>query len=618
MILAIRKKVLKRVYCLILLSVSNAYLNAQTLYKGQTLDTENQPVPFVHIQLKGQYTGTISNVDGNFQLLLPVGFPKNPIVIVSSIGYVSREITLTENFNTIRLAEDVTNLGEVVVVPTDRARLLMEEVIKKIPDNYPSTDEKHTGFYRELAYWDSLRTQSVYAVEMVLDSYKKSYAKPVKTGKVKLLEGRRYEDETLDSLKNRFYAGAHDAHNLDFVAKRAGPLSKPDKYDFQLVDTVKNNGKRIFELEYKKKEKVLGKIFIEDSSLAIIRYESLAFYPESDRIYRDYTVDYTSNEGIWRLSNIAYNTAFGLAYGRIYLYTEYVSTDVSEEIEKLPYLEQFQYQDVVLDNTGAYDSTFWNNYNIIAPEKGVEELFASQKQLPQDQEAPTYEGINRRLEIFSRLRSSFSINAAFVTVAEQKITYQNDAFTVDEALKEKLQPAIFIATAVQYEIRDDLYIGFRSTIPITTTVINAFDLELIREFNLNKKGRPISFSPGFSFGYLATSKKLRDVSAEGNFSVRGTEFDSGEANLFLQQRAFRIKPTLSVGVEISRKIQLALTSGLNINLAEATGLYFDESDQFFLKQKARFLRNGNESLNISNNQPLLNRWNAAFQVFWRF
>lgn len=84
--------------------------------KGKVLDSNGEGLPGASVLLKGTTIGVISDVDGSFQLEIPDDV-SSPVLIVSFIGYQPQEIQVgNQSEITITLAEDFSNLEEVVVV----------------------------------------------------------------------------------------------------------------------------------------------------------------------------------------------------------------------------------------------------------------------------------------------------------------------------------------------------------------------------------------------------------------------------------------------------------------------------------------------------------------------
>lgn len=82
--------------------------------KGSVVDETNIPLPGVSIIIKGTTTGTVTDINGNFELNAPEG----SILQVSFIGYGTKEITITSETSELNivLTEETENLEEVVIV----------------------------------------------------------------------------------------------------------------------------------------------------------------------------------------------------------------------------------------------------------------------------------------------------------------------------------------------------------------------------------------------------------------------------------------------------------------------------------------------------------------------
>ena len=81
--------------------------------KGQVIDAQTgDPVIGVNVLVKGTTNGTITDIDGKYELNAPLG----AVLQISFIGYKTVEITATASEQTIKLQEDTETLEEVVVV----------------------------------------------------------------------------------------------------------------------------------------------------------------------------------------------------------------------------------------------------------------------------------------------------------------------------------------------------------------------------------------------------------------------------------------------------------------------------------------------------------------------
>ena len=96
--------------------VSVSSLLAQGLpVRGTVISaTDNQPLIGVNIVEKGTTNGSVTDLDGNFQLSVS----ENAVLIVSYIGYVEQEVKVSpgKSVYNVTLKEDSRALDEVVVV----------------------------------------------------------------------------------------------------------------------------------------------------------------------------------------------------------------------------------------------------------------------------------------------------------------------------------------------------------------------------------------------------------------------------------------------------------------------------------------------------------------------
>ena len=81
---------------------------------GNVIGEDGSPMIGVSIQVKGKAVGTVTNIDGNYRLVLP---NNSDAIVVTYVGYVPQEISLkNNNWQRIALKEDANMLDAVVVV----------------------------------------------------------------------------------------------------------------------------------------------------------------------------------------------------------------------------------------------------------------------------------------------------------------------------------------------------------------------------------------------------------------------------------------------------------------------------------------------------------------------
>jgi TonB-linked SusC/RagA family outer membrane protein len=82
---------------------------------GKVFNSANEPLPGANVTLKGTNIGTTSDKTGYFSLSVPDN--KTVVLIISSVGFTSQEVDVTNNENvTVSLKEGSSELADVVVV----------------------------------------------------------------------------------------------------------------------------------------------------------------------------------------------------------------------------------------------------------------------------------------------------------------------------------------------------------------------------------------------------------------------------------------------------------------------------------------------------------------------
>ena len=96
----------------ILLCAPQAF--AQKVVKGKVVDAKNEPVISAGVQEKGTSNGTITDINGEYQLTLR---GNSPVLVISSIGYTTQEVAVGGRaVINVTLAEDSELLEDAVVV----------------------------------------------------------------------------------------------------------------------------------------------------------------------------------------------------------------------------------------------------------------------------------------------------------------------------------------------------------------------------------------------------------------------------------------------------------------------------------------------------------------------
>lgn len=140
-----------------ILSSANICLSQTINVQGRIVDEENNPLPLVHLRFEGTRIGTVSNDNGEFKIICTLEIIGKRL-IVSSMGYVTKKMIVSEGFNKIILTEDITQLQAITLFSRDHGRELVEKAIKAIPNNYSREKERHRVFLGRSQIGTKIRT----------------------------------------------------------------------------------------------------------------------------------------------------------------------------------------------------------------------------------------------------------------------------------------------------------------------------------------------------------------------------------------------------------------------------------------------------------------------------
>lgn len=116
---------------------------AQTTVSGSVKDSKNEPIPGANIKVEGESTGTISDGDGKFTLSTS---KKPPFTLeISSIGFGTQKVSVTSNNQNVTavLADEETQLDEIVVSASRTPERLRESPVTV--ERFTAADVKRTA-----------------------------------------------------------------------------------------------------------------------------------------------------------------------------------------------------------------------------------------------------------------------------------------------------------------------------------------------------------------------------------------------------------------------------------------------------------------------------------------
>jgi iron complex outermembrane receptor protein len=118
------KKTLKLFITAILIFSGNLLYSQSHTIKGVVKNEKGEPMEFASIAIKGTNSGTISDAEGKFTLTTEIS---TPTLLISSIGYETKEVVVKSNFVEVQLNMLNTSLNEFVVVGSRNPKLSKSE-----------------------------------------------------------------------------------------------------------------------------------------------------------------------------------------------------------------------------------------------------------------------------------------------------------------------------------------------------------------------------------------------------------------------------------------------------------------------------------------------------------
>lgn len=136
---------------------------------GRIVDETGEPLVGVSIQLSDTHEGTVSDMSGNFQIIVPKD--KQETLIASYIGMKNAEIPLIENVGDITMKSDDMALNEAVVIGYGTQRKKMKTgAVSTLKEKPIFEEENFKDFFRENYSKDICSGQNItIVVEFFID-----------------------------------------------------------------------------------------------------------------------------------------------------------------------------------------------------------------------------------------------------------------------------------------------------------------------------------------------------------------------------------------------------------------------------------------------------------------
>ncbi len=373
-------------------------------YKGFVIDMESRKsLGFATLTLEGTNLSTVANSDGEFSFKVPV-LKTEGNVIVSYLGHKDKVIPLSSmkpDKNKIELELLTITLSTINVHPKD-PDLLMRSIMNRRAENFSNDQNKMIVFYRE-----TIKKNKTYVSlsEAVLDLYKQPCLS-ARADQIELSKGRKNTDYTrLDTITFKLQGGPYTSVMLD-IMKNPEMVFTEDmmgNYEFTIENVSKIGERLMYVIDFKQREFVkeplyYGKLYVDTESLAIIsatfslnvtdKYAASDLFirkkPMGAKVYpteATYQVNYREKDGKWFFGYSRAEIVFKIEWKKRLFNTHYASTIemavtdwTKSPVKNAKPNDRLKSYVVMMDEVSGFaDPEFWGVYNVIEPEKPIEQ-----------------------------------------------------------------------------------------------------------------------------------------------------------------------------------------------------------------------------------------------------
>ncbi len=397
---------MKRSLSILLFFSSSIIFGQSFIIEGVVTSYETgEPLPFATLSLDGGTRGTIGNSSGAFRLVLK-DVDRQDSLRISYVGYFSQTIKLediTERLD-VRLKVKEESLKEVVVTSLT-AKMVLQNALERIDENYYQEAFNSRGFYRLTSRKNG---KYVHLSEAVFDLYRSKVPKEIdllRLDKMRAITDER-EARGVDLGITPKGVFAVDEVNSKGFLKSFSKKKFLEQHSFVLEGEFKYDGVDVYlisfdQLDGVKELGIKGQFYIRKDDFAFLELD-YGISPKSVQYFK-FNVAYQALMAIFGIDIKLISENSNVRYAKVgekyYLKDSRYDTDlrfrskrshynfilntrvdhlvtelnlddpvlISKE-EALPKGQLIEFQNL------AYDSTFWNDYTIVLPDSDFSEI----------------------------------------------------------------------------------------------------------------------------------------------------------------------------------------------------------------------------------------------------
>lgn len=372
---------------------------------GKIIDEETRDeLIFTDIVVDGTNISTVTNSDGEFLLKIPYKYLDAKLVI-THLGYERKLLNIIDlgTAEKIELKPSLTELTAVsIAVPPFDARTLVLKTLENKSSAYNDKNALMTAFYRETI---KKRRKNASLSEAVVKIHKQPYSS-LRNDHIELIKSRKNTNYSrLDTLALKLQGGPFSNLYTDLVKYPEYIFTEEDidLYDFNYETSTNINKNIVYVVNFKQKPNVktpmyYGKLYIDSHTLALTsakyslnvknkELSSRMFVRKKPRkvdVYpteATYKVQYRTQNGKWHYAYSNIGLTFKVNWkGKLFNSIYALNSEMAITNWEIPETKVAKSRDRMLrpstilteQTSGFSDPEFWGAYNIIEPEKSIE------------------------------------------------------------------------------------------------------------------------------------------------------------------------------------------------------------------------------------------------------
>ena len=377
---------------------------AQIILEGIVRERESgEPIASCAIIVVETGTGTVTNQNGQFLLKIPDSL-QNVYIHFSHIGYNSQFIPaslLAENKVDILLDTRFIPL-EAVIIRMVNPQKLIKDMLAARANNYPDEPYYLTTFYREGV---NLKRGFANLTEAVFRVYKTGYSSR-QTDQVKMVKMRTITNQQIaDTVAMRMKAGVNASLILDIIKNTPDFLTLNDEnmYRYTKIAMAVTNDRLAHVVTFEQKPGIRGplykgELYIDEENFALL-HARFQIHPDFIKqahsmlvVKQSKNVEITPLEAVYSVTYQRWNDKYYVNHTRgdltfkvrkkknlasastVHTWFEMATCKIDTlNVKRFPARESQSTQHILSKTNYAYDESFWEDFNVIAPEEKLSE-----------------------------------------------------------------------------------------------------------------------------------------------------------------------------------------------------------------------------------------------------